>query len=173
MTLDAATREDLETLKNLLGHKVPDGDLAAVLKEAIRCGIETHGKRRGAVRPARTRKAPPEPSDDPRAIPAEVRRQVWERDSGKCTFVGADGRRCESRFQLEFDHVEPVALGGKATVEGLALRCRPHNIRMAERVFGEEFMARYRRSAGARTGEFTAAAGSAPGVKTTPPSRRG
>ncbi len=40
VTIDRALKEDLETLKNLLGHKVPNGDLAAVLREAIRCGIE-------------------------------------------------------------------------------------------------------------------------------------
>ena len=34
-------------------HKVPDGDLTAVLREAVRCAVEHHGKRRGAVKPAR------------------------------------------------------------------------------------------------------------------------
>ncbi len=150
-------------MKNLLGHKVPNGDLAAVLREAIRCGIEKHGKRRGAVRPERTRKAKAAPSADPRSIPAEVRRQVWERDGGRCTFVGEDGHRCGSRFQLELDHVTPVKLGGKATVEGLRLRCRPHNFRAAERAFGEGYMARFRRST--RMSESTLAGGSAPLVK--------
>ncbi len=165
VTIDRGLKADLETLKNLLGHKVPNGDLAAVLREAIRCGIEKHGKRRGAVRPERTRKAPAAPSADPRAIPAEVRRQVWERDRGQCTFVGEDGRRCESRFQLEFDHVTPVKLGGKPTVEGLRLRCRPHNFRGAELVLGEGYMARFRRST--RMSESTLAGGSAPSVKLT------
>ncbi len=41
VTIDRGLEEDLETLKNLLGHKVANGDLAAVLREAIRCGIET------------------------------------------------------------------------------------------------------------------------------------
>ena len=164
VTLDGAAKADLEALKNLLGHKVPNGDLAAVLAEAIRCGIEKHGKRRGAVRPDRTRTPAPLRSDDPRFIPAEIRRQVWERDGGQCTFVGEDGRRCESRFQLELDHVTPVALGGKPTADGLALRCRPHNIRLAERVFGERHMARFRRG-NTRTGENAIASDSALSVK--------
>ncbi len=81
----------------------------------------------------------------------------------ECTFVGEDGHRCESRFQLELDHVTPVKLGGKPTVEGLRLRCRPHNFRGAELVLGEGYMARFRRST--RMSESTLAGGSAPLVK--------
>ena len=163
VTIDGATKAELETLKNLLGHKVPYGDLAAVLKEAIRCGIEKHGKRRGAVRPERTRKTPPvRASHDPRAIPAEVRRQVWERDGGQCTFVGEDGHRCESRFQLELPRLR--ASGATLGMSGrMNRRCRPHDFRLAERVFGERFMARFRKDT--RTGEFTIASDSALKVK--------
>jgi hypothetical protein len=144
MTLDATTREELETLKALLSHKIPDGDLAAVLREAIRCGIEAHGKRRGATPP--TTNGAPKPSSDPSYIPAAVRRAVWLRDGGRCTFVGPDGHRCDSRWQLQFDHVDPVALGGVATAENLRLRCRPHNLLEAERVFGREHMNQFRRA---------------------------
>jgi 5-methylcytosine-specific restriction endonuclease McrA len=165
VTIDRSLEDDLETLRNLLGHTIRDGDLAEVLREAIRCGIDKHGKRRGAVRPARTRKAPPaRRSDDPRAIPAELRRQVWERDGGRCAFVGHDGRRCESRFQLEVDHVDAVGASDRKspTLDRLRLACRPHNFRYAERVYGREQMARFRRT---RTGEFTIAGDSAPKVK--------
>jgi hypothetical protein len=58
VTLDAAGKAELDQLVCLLSHKTR-GDLAAVLREAIRCGIEKHGKRKGAVAPARTRKASP------------------------------------------------------------------------------------------------------------------
>jgi hypothetical protein len=114
----------------LLSHKIPDGDLAAVLHEAIRCGIEKHGKRRGAVAPApkRQRTAVPKAAAGERSrnIPAELQRQVWERDGGRCTFVGPDGRRCGSRWKLEIDHIEPFALGGTPELHLLRLRCRPH-----------------------------------------------
>src|SRR5512133_3881948 len=55
VTIDAALKGDLETLRCLLSNKLPDGDLAEVLREAVRCAIEKHGKRRGAVKPARKR----------------------------------------------------------------------------------------------------------------------
>ena len=69
-----------------------------------------------------------------------MKRAVWERDGGQCTFVSESGHRCESRTRLEFDHVEPVATGGHATVKGLRLRCRAHNQFEAERAFGRDFM---------------------------------
>lgn len=193
VTLDDVAKRDLETLTQLLAHKVPDGDLAIVLKEALRCAIEKHGVRRGALAPARRRPAPkgsstdstavppltaapsgasppgeegeegqpgstehpgsPAPISAPRAaqsagrptIPAEVRRQVWARDGGRCTFVARDGTRCESRWKLELDHVTPWALGGSSTENDLRLRCRAHNLFHAEEVFGREHMERFRR----------------------------
>ncbi len=110
--------------------------------------VEKHGKRRGAVNPARARRAErtrkPRPAGERESVPADVRRAVWERDRGRCTYVSPEGRRCESRFQLEFDHIEPVALGGRSTVENVRLRCKPHNGLHAEEVFGRAHMARFK-----------------------------
>jgi 5-methylcytosine-specific restriction endonuclease McrA len=151
VTIDRACNEDLETLKSLLAHKIPDGDLAAVLHEAIRCGIEKHGKRKGAVAPARKANRAAPSADRTKAtatIPAEVRREVWRRDGGRCAFVAADGRRCNSRWKLEIDHIQPTALGGSSTVDDLRLACRAHNLLFAERAFGREHMDRFRRERG-------------------------
>jgi hypothetical protein len=75
------------------------------------------------------------PPDDP-YIPAAVRRAVWERDGGRCAFVSKDGRGCtECRF-LEFHHIRARALGGRATVENISLRCRRHNQYEADLIFG-------------------------------------
>jgi 5-methylcytosine-specific restriction endonuclease McrA len=82
-----------------------------------------------------------------RHIPAPIRRAVWERDQGQCTFVSESGTRCQERRFLEFDHIEPVARGGRATVEGMRLRCQAHNQYEAERVFGAGFMSRKREEA--------------------------
>ena len=63
-----------------------------------------------------------------RAIPAAVRRQVWQRDGGRCSYVDREtGRRCNSRHMIEMDHLLPYALGGGADPENLRLVCRAHH----------------------------------------------
>ena len=83
-----------------------------------------------------------------------MRREVWARDAGRCTFVAADGRRCESRFKLEFDHVDEE---GPPTAANLRLRCRPHNLLHAEETYGRPFMDLFRREP-ARSAERRSAA---------------
>ena len=62
------------------------------------------------------------------AIPLPVKREVWQRDGGMCSFVDPDsGRRCGSRFLLEFDHVVPYAAGGTHDAGNLRLYCGAHH----------------------------------------------
>jgi 5-methylcytosine-specific restriction endonuclease McrA len=131
----------------LLSHQIPRGDIALVLEKVLELAIAQLEKQRYATT-RKPRKAYQRASR-PRTIPAHVRRAVRERDGEQCTFVSSDGRRCTERSFLEFDHALEVARGGKATVEGIRLRCRAHNQYTAERTFGTEFMKRKRR---ARTG---------------------
>ena len=104
---------------------------------------EEHRKFAATSRPRRT----PRGTTNGRHIPAHVKRAVWERDGGRCTFVSANGRRCPARTMLEFDHLDPVARGGQATVENITLRCRAHNQFGAECAFGTEFMKNKRQEA--------------------------
>ncbi len=144
-TMDQAARDDLAYAQALLGHSVPNGDVAQVFARALKTLIAKLEQQKFA-RTERPRAC--HHSDAARQIPAEVKREVWERDGGQCTFVGENGHRCESRTRLEFDHVEPVAQGGHATVGGLRLRCRAHNQYEAERAFGRDFMHTKRESRG-------------------------
>ncbi len=66
------------------------------------------------------------------AIPAWVRRTVFERDQGRCTFVGRTGHVCGSRDRTELHHRVPWAHGGEHSVENLTLHCRRHNVLQAE-----------------------------------------
>jgi hypothetical protein len=79
-----------------------------------------------------------------RRIPKPLIRLVWERDGGRCAFVGTDGHRCEETRRLELDHIVPVAQGGASNPENLRLLCRPHNQFEAERVLGKEHVQRKR-----------------------------
>ncbi len=131
-----ATHAKLRRAQELLAHAVPSGDLSEVVDRALDALITTLEKRKFAA----TEKPRPRAVARARTIPAVVRRAVWARDGGQCTFTSAVGRRCSSRRLLEFDHVVPFARGGEASVQGLRLRCRAHNQFEAERAFGAEFM---------------------------------
>lgn len=140
-----AAHDRLRYAQSLLSHAVPSGDLEQIYDRAIICLIAQHEKRKFAA----TEHPRPQgqKSRRKRDVPAEVKRVVWKRDQGRCTFVSATGHRCPARQLVEYDHADPVALGGKATVERIRLRCRAHNQYAAERVFGKDFMARKRRQA--------------------------
>ena len=63
-----------------------------------------------------------------RAIPAAVRRHIWLRDRGRCTYRDPEsGRCCGSRHLVQIDHIQPYAMGGSACVENLRLLCSAHN----------------------------------------------
>jgi hypothetical protein len=49
-------------------------------------------------------------------IPRELRRQVWERDGGRCV-------QCGATFDLQYDHIIPVARGGATSLDNLQLLC--------------------------------------------------
>ncbi len=80
-----------------------------------------------------------------RNIPQRVRDEVFLRDGGKCTFIGSDGRRCESRWNLQIDHILPFARGGDNSPGNLRLLCGKHNRLEAERVYGSPHMERFRK----------------------------
>ena len=63
-----------------------------------------------------------------RAVPAQIRRDIWARDRGRCTYVNPKTkRRCGSRYLLQIDHIKPFALGGGSERENLRLLCAGHN----------------------------------------------
>jgi 5-methylcytosine-specific restriction endonuclease McrA len=53
-------------------------------------------------------------------IPRAVRLAVFERDGGRCV-------ECGSGFEIQYDHVIPVALGGAGTIENVQILCAPCN----------------------------------------------
>lgn len=77
-----------------------------------------------------------------RNIPTDVKRQVWARDRGQCSFKCMD-KRCAAKHYLEFDHIKPFAMGGLPTVENLRLRCRTHNQLEALKSFGTKKISQF------------------------------
>ena len=140
-TADQETRELYDDVRALLSHQLPNGEMALVFKRALEMAKAQLMKRKYAVtdRPGRSRG-----SESARHITAETRREVHQRDAGRCAFVSENGKRCGSRRLVEFEHDVSRAHGGESTPDNLRLFCRAHNQRKADLEFGAAFMDRKR-----------------------------
>jgi 5-methylcytosine-specific restriction endonuclease McrA len=138
------TYDQLRYAEDLLGYAEPSGDVAKVFQRALDALVDKLERQKFAKC---VRSRPQRGSTSERYVPAAVRRIVWQRDGGQCTFVSDTGRRCEARRGIQFDHVDPVARGGEATVAGIRLLCPAHNQHAAEQTFGAEFMRQKREAA--------------------------
>jgi len=95
-------------------------------------------KQFGLTPSRRSPQRPIEPLDDcdllapprERAIPAEIARQVWQRDGRRCAYC----QTAEGSFHL--DHLYPCSKGGPNTLDNLQVLCAPCNLAKAARVTG-------------------------------------
>ena len=160
-TASSELREKLELARDLMSHVNPSRDLGFVIERAMDLLLVDLERKRLArtQRPRRTSRAASEGTfagkstgmSKPRAggreaarVAKATRREVFQRDGVRCSFVSEDGRRCESRALLELDHVQPRALGGTHDARNLRVRCRAHNQLWAEQAFGRETVERGR-----------------------------
>ena len=60
------------------------------------------------------------PNDRRERVASDVKKEVWNRDGGKCV-------ECGSREDLEYDHIIPVSKGGANTVRNVQLLCEKCN----------------------------------------------
>ena len=136
LTIGGDTVEKLRLAKDMLGHAIPSGDEAAILDRALTALLDDLAKKKFAdtPRPRRAQALTPAVENTQgvrrpaaRQPSAAVKRAVWVRDLERCAFIGSSGHRCAERRFVEFHHVDPYALGGMATVDGIHLRCRSHN----------------------------------------------
>lgn len=127
---------DFERARALLSRKLPAG---VSLEDAL-CELVAFYLKKKGPRPPRENSASGKSSREKRStrtggtktensrhVPRVLRDEVWRRDGGRCTYVGRDGRRCTRTHDLQLDHIEPFAVGGKTTAENLRLLCGPHN----------------------------------------------
>jgi hypothetical protein len=115
-----------------------------VIDKAVSEKLERlEAKRYGKVRNPRKSVEDADTAAGVRGIPAPVKRFVWKRDGGQCTFRSADGRRCTERHRLEFHHDDPYAFGGDRSPDNICLMCKPHNLYMAERDYGRDLIDHY------------------------------
>ncbi|ABC83782.1 HNH endonuclease [Anaeromyxobacter dehalogenans] len=139
LTVSKAFLKKLDAARDTLSHSVPGATRENVLEAALDLLIADRDRRKGLTARPQKNVRPSKPDH----VSAHVRREVWERDGGRCTFVLASGERCGSTHQLELDHVVPRACGGASRADNLRIRCRGHNLEEARRVFGDGLIVAY------------------------------
>jgi hypothetical protein len=60
-------------------------------------------------------------------ITAQEKHVVHARDQGRCTYVDAQGKRCESERWLHLHHMRPVSEGGSNSPENIRTLCASHH----------------------------------------------
>jgi hypothetical protein len=78
-------------------------------------------------------------------IPAAVEREVRLRDGDRCQFPLDAGGVCGSTWQVELDHLVPLALGGETSVANLRCACAFHNRFAAREALGPALTSTARR----------------------------
>ena len=63
-----------------------------------------------------------------RYIPTNIRRFIWIRDHGECSYICPETKKkCGSKHLLQIDHIHPYSLGGSSEPSNLRLLCAGHN----------------------------------------------
>jgi hypothetical protein len=120
----------------------PGATVEDVLEAGLDLLLSQAAKRKGLVEKPQTKLRPSKPEH----IPAQVRREVWKRDGGRCQWKLHNGELCGCTEGLQFDHIEPLAFGGASTVDNVRLLCAVHNREAARLVLGD-WVLRYTRKA--------------------------
>jgi 5-methylcytosine-specific restriction endonuclease McrA len=132
MTFSKEDWEMIERAKDLISHSVPSGELTEVLSYCVRLTVAKKDPSSTSVREVKVRQW--------RGISRSSRRFVFRRDKS-CRHRHADGRLCESRYQLQVDHIISRSAGGSNEVENLELLCGVHNRYKYEREMAERHKA--------------------------------
>jgi 5-methylcytosine-specific restriction endonuclease McrA len=141
LTASKQLHDKLRQAQDLMRHQVPDGDLGQIVERALDLLIAERMKRRfGKTNKPRRQQAKSEIKPGSLHIPYAVRRDVLARDGARCSYVSADGKRCDQRGQLELHHEQPQGRGGPSTTANIRMLCRAHNQLLAEYDYGRAFM---------------------------------
>jgi 5-methylcytosine-specific restriction endonuclease McrA len=140
--VDQALVDKLRRSQELMSHGGKSCELAELLEFAADL-LLAHAERKRFGATDKPRKSSGSEDDGDR-ITNQVKREVYTRDGGQCTFTCESGRRCEARDNIEFDHIQPIARGGRSDASNVQLLCRAHNQLRAEQTYGAGFMAEKR-----------------------------
>jgi hypothetical protein len=145
-TADRALRDKLRQAQDLLRHQVPDGSLAVIIERAIELLLREVKKQRFGLGRKPKEQSRSEAAPSSRHVPAAIRRAVYQRDGGQCSFVDPRGHRCPERGFLEIDHVQGFARTRAHSVDACRLLCKLHNQYAADLLYGHGFMEQKRKA---------------------------
>jgi hypothetical protein len=115
LILSDETMEEVEKLKALIGKNLSMDELIKFMAQSTIQKV----KKEKFKQTEKPKSLPPE--NVKRAVPAAVKREVYQRDQ-KCL-------NCGSLNNLNFDHRIPFAMGGKSNMENVRLLCSSCNQR--------------------------------------------
>jgi hypothetical protein len=153
IVVDDELLSQLDRLKEIWSHALPGASYTQIIMRLASTAVAKFGpqlkaecalvrstaKKKRSIKVSANSKVVEGVIHRSRNIPAEIRRDVWTRDRGRCTFVNEkSGEVCEARHFIEFDHIIPFVADGEHSVKNLRLRCRAHNHRHSVETFGEK-----------------------------------
>jgi len=145
VTLSAEQHALLKHAQSLMSHVVVDNNLAEVISYLAQTFIQKKErnpqslpKDKGGARkensvkldstktPTQSFRAIPKPQR--KTIAASVRRLVFAKAQNTCEHVNPlTKQKCGSKYQLQIDHIRPLAKGGSDAPENLRVLCGVHN----------------------------------------------
>lgn len=143
LTLDESTLNKLNKIKWLVSHKNPNPSYAELIEIMAEVTLEKLDPEKLKTKSDTLKhKAAPtrlslaqsmsltheHKGMSDRYIPAQIKREIWRKSQGQCCFKSpSTNKRCDSRFQLQIDHIIPIAQNGATELSNLQLLCRKHN----------------------------------------------
>ena len=147
LTVNKNSYENLEILKSLLSHKSPNMSYGRLFQTLSELGLDKYDPRRKlkkqkeknlptkiknnfspAAGRVRNNKEVSSEKIASRYIPTKIKRLVWTRDQGQCTYICPETKKkCGSKHFLQIDHIHPYSLGGSSKLNNLRLLCAGHN----------------------------------------------
>jgi HNH endonuclease len=135
VTLTQEQYEHLKKAQSLMSHIVTDNNLADGITYLAQSFIQ---KKEGKAKTSQEILAQPQkeisPTQSFRAVPkrkhiaASVRRQIFAKADHCCEHMNPKThKRCNSKHQLQIDHIKPLAKGGTDSIANLRLLCGVHN----------------------------------------------
>lgn len=146
VTLTKSQWQKLSRMRELLSNSLPNGsEWAEVFEHVSDLVIQKRDKTLSKARPQSsvnskvhdqtniitqtnsTSKPHTKPLQNRVSIPLSLQNEIYQRDRC-CQYVDKNsGRKCESRWKLQIDHIQPLWAGGNNTIDNLRILCANHN----------------------------------------------